>query len=130
MKRSSSILTAIVLLGGMIGSGAAQVAPAPSQASEPGRVLGSVTSGNTTIIFDAANPSDIDSQPLTTWQGFAQQHPAIARALAFKPSLMNDSGYLKRHPELSAFFEAHPEVREAMAANPGNFNAIPPRPGE
>jgi hypothetical protein len=130
MRRSSSILTAIVLLSGMIGSGAAQVAPAPSQVSEPGRALGSVTSGNTTIVFEAANPSDIDSQPLMIWQGFAQQHPGIARALAFKPSLMNDSGYLKKHPELSVFFGAHPEVREAMAANPGNFNAIPPRPGE
>ena len=130
MRRLSSVLAAIVLSGGLAGSGMAQVAPAPSQGSAGGRVLGSVTNGNTTTVFEAANTSDIDMKVLTTWGDFATAHPSIARALAYKPSLMNDSGYLNKHAELRAFFQEHPEVRDAMAANPGNFNAIPPRPGE
>ena len=130
MRRSSSVLAAIVLSFGLAGSAVAQIAPAPSEASGGGKVLGSVTHGNTTVVFEAANPSDIDSQPLTIWDDFAEAHPTIARELAFKPSLMNDSRYLNRHPELNAFFQGHPEVRDAMAADPGNFAAIPPRPGE
>jgi hypothetical protein len=93
-------------------------------------VLGSVTNGNTTVVFEAANLSDIDSQAFLTWDSFAAEHPAIARTLAFKPSLMNDPGYLNKHPELKAFFQTHPEVQDAMAANPGDFAAIPARPGE
>jgi hypothetical protein len=130
MRRSPSILTAIVLLGGLAGSGAAQVAPAPSQASAPGTALGSVTNGNTTIVFEPANLSDINSQHYMEWDNFATAHPTIARALAFKPSLMNNPTYLNKHPELKDFFQAHPEVRDAMAADSGNFAAIPPRPGE
>jgi hypothetical protein len=106
------------------------MAPAPSQGSAGGGVLGSVTNGNTTITFMAANTGDINMTGLTTWDEFATANPSIARALAFRPSLMNDSGFLNKHPQLKAFFQEHPEVRDAMAANPGNFNAIPPRPGE
>jgi len=50
--------------------------------------------------------------------------------LAYKPSLINDSGYLSKHPELATFFQAHPDIKDAMEENPGNFAAIPPRPGE
>jgi hypothetical protein len=132
MRRPSSVLTltAVVLFAGLIGSGAAQTASAPSPTSAPGGVLGSVTHGNTTMVFESANPKGLDSQQLMAWDTFAAAHPNIAHALAFKPSLMNDAQYLKKHPELNQFFQAHPEVRAAMAADPGNFAAIPPRPGE
>ena len=130
MRRWSPVLAAIVLSGGLAGSTVAQVPPATSEPSTGGNVLGSVTSGNTTVVFETANPSDIDAQSLMIWDGFARAHPGIARVLAFKPTLMNDRRYLNKHPELNAFFQAHPEVRNAMAADPGNFAAIPPRPGE
>ncbi|MBV8452105.1 MAG: hypothetical protein JOZ29_07500 [Deltaproteobacteria bacterium] len=130
MKYSPSVLAVIILSGGLVSLGMAQVAPAPSQESASGGILGSVTNGNNTIVFEAANTSDIEIKPLKIWGSFAAAHPSIARALAFKPSLMNDPAYLRKHPELKAFFQEHPEVRDAMAANPGNFDAIPPRPGE
>jgi hypothetical protein len=130
MKCLLSILTAVVLFAGSAGSGAAQTASAPSQTSAPGGVLGSVTNGNTTVVFESANLNDLDSPHLMAWDSFAAAHPTIAHALAFNPSLMNNAQYLKRHPELNQFFQAHPEVRAAMAADPGNFAAIPPRPGE
>jgi hypothetical protein len=129
MKHLAFVLATIVL-SGLAGLSLAQVAPAPSEAPAGGTVLGSVTNGNTTIVFDAANLSDIDTQALVTWGDFAAAHPSIARALAYRPSLMNDPGYLNKHPDFNAFLQKHPEAREAMAANPGNFNAIPPRPGE
>ncbi len=92
--------------------------------------LGVIQSGNTTIVFAPADSRDIDMAALRTWGDFADNHPGIARALAYKPSLMNDPGYLRKNPDLEAFFQAHPDVRQAMAENPGNFEAIPPRPGE
>jgi hypothetical protein len=90
-----------------------------------------VKNGNTIIEFQSAatNP-DINTRELNAWSDFAQAHPHIANALAYKPSLMSNAAYLQKHPELSDFFASHPEVKEAMAENPGNFVAIPPRPGE
>jgi len=102
-----------------------------SAADEDGApVLGSAVNGNTTIVFKAADTRDIHLSRLQTWDDFAVAHPGIASTLAYKPWLMNDPGYLRRHPALDAFFQAHPDMKMEMAANPGNFNAIPPRPGE
>ena len=102
---------------------------APSMAQE-GKTLGVVDNGKTQIVFQAADTSDLPMQQLQTWSSFASEHPDIARQLAYKPSLINSDSYTNKHPELGQFFSQHPDVREAMAENPGNFNAIPPRPGE
>jgi hypothetical protein len=100
-------------------------------AAPEGQTIGTVTNGNTTIEFQsAASNQDIDNQALATWGNFADAHPRIAHTLAYKPSLINDSGYLHRHPELADFFNSNPQIKDAMAENPGNFVAIPPRPGE
>ena len=132
MRRWSSVVTAIAFSCVFARFAMAQVSSA-SGAPEPpagSNVLGSVVNGNTTIVFEAANPSDIDSQQLRTWGEFADAHPRIASARASKPSLINDASYLNKHPEINGFFQAHPDVRDAMVENPGNFVAISPRPGE
>jgi hypothetical protein len=120
MNRLSTLLIAVAL----------PVAFAAPSAAQEGKTLGNVINGNTTTEFKAADTSDIDTQKLKTWNEFASQHPKVARELAYKPKLINDDGYAKKHPELDAFFSAHPDIREAMAKNPRNYNAIPPRPGE
>ena len=79
--------------------------------------------GNTTIVFEAAGTGNLDVDRLRTWSDFAEKHPKIARALAYKPSLINDATFLKKHPDLAMFFEAHPDIKDAMAENPGNFVA-------
>jgi hypothetical protein len=84
-------------------------------------VLGTVVHGNTTIIFESAGTHGIDSKTLSTWDQFAGEHPKIATALAHKPSLINDSGYLGKHPELATFFQAHPDIKDAMEEDPGNL---------
>lgn len=128
MNSCLSLFAAVLLTASLTGLAAAQVTE-PSPAAG-GNVLGAVTHGNTTVVFEPANSSDINSRALQTWDSFAEEHPEIARAIAFKPTLMDDPRFLKRHPELGDFFDEHPEVRSAMAENPGNFAAIPPRPGE
>jgi hypothetical protein len=106
------------------------VAFAALSAAQEGKTLGTVINGSTTIEFKAADTSDIDTHKLKTWNDFANQHPKIAKDLAYQPKLINDDGYAKKHPELATFFSAHPDIRQAMVENPGNYNAIPPRPGE
>ncbi len=130
MKCLRFVVAAIVFSAAWAGQVLAQLTPAPVQTPAGVPVLGSVTQGNTTVVFEAANPSDIDSQTLRTWDSFAEDHEDIARALAFKPSLIDDERYLSRHPDLDHFLEEHPDVRAAMESDPGNFAAIPPRPGE
>jgi len=104
-----------------------------SGANEPspsGPILGKIEQGNKTIVFAAADTSDLEVDRLQAWSEFAEANPNIARALAYKPSLMHNDAYLAKHPDLEAFFKAHPDVEQSMAANPGDYNAIPPRPGE
>jgi len=120
MKRLSTLVIAAAL----------PLAFAATALAQEAKTLGVVDNGRTQIIFQAANTSDLDLQKLETWSSFASQHPDIARELAYKPSLINNDSYTQKHPELSQFFSAHPDIREAMAENPGNYNAIPPRPGE
>jgi hypothetical protein len=120
MNRISTLLIAIAL----------PVAFAAPALAQDGQTMGTVVNGNTTTVFKAADNRDIDTHKLQTWNEFASTHPKVASELAHNPALINDEAYAKKHPQLGAFFSAHPEIREAMAANPGNYNAIPPRPGE
>src|SRR5271156_3364861 len=113
MTRLSTLLFAVAL----------PVALAAPAIAQEGKTLGTVVNGNTTTVFMAADTSDLDMQKLQVWSDFAVQHPDIARALAFKPSLIDDAGYASKHPELGDFFSAHPDIREAMVENPGNFVA-------
>jgi hypothetical protein len=102
---------------------------APSFAQD-GKTLGVVNNGKTEIVFQAADTSDLPMQQLQAWSQFANEHPNIARELAYHPSLINGDSFTKKHPELGQFFSEHPDIQEAMRENPGNFVAIPPRPGE
>jgi len=104
--------------------------PGANEPSASAPELGRVEQGNRTIVFAAADNRDLEVDRLRTWGDFAEAHPNLAKALAYNPSLMNNDGYLAKHPDLEAFFRAHPDVEKSMAANPGNYNAIPPRPGE
>ena len=120
MKRISTLLIAAAL----------PVAFAAPSLAQENKTLGVIDNGRTEIIFKAADTSDIDMQKLHTWSAFASEHPDIARALAYKPGLINSDSYVKKHPELDEFFSAHPDIKEAMAEDPGNYVAIPLRPGE
>lgn len=89
-----------------------------------------VQQGNATIVFEPAGTNNLDANNYAQWSAFADAHPRIARAIQYHPSVVNDPNYLREHPALADFYQAHPEVHAALVANPGNFEAIPPRPGE
>jgi hypothetical protein len=86
--------------------------------------------GNTTIVFEPANDSDLEMGVLTRWSSFAQVHPKIARQLGNRPLLIEDPGYLRKHPELKKLFKDNPNLLAAMKRNPGNFVANLPRSEE
>ena len=92
--------------------------------------LGVVSSGNSTAFFMPANEKDLDVEKLRRWQAFSDEHPDIAHTIAYNPKVLTDDTYIQRHPDLASFFADHPEIKEAMIENPGNYEAIPPRPGE
>jgi len=131
MKHSSfaiaSILTTLVFAPAIM---AQEQNPGANEPSANAPELGRVEQGNKTVVFAAADNRNLEVHRLQTWSDFAAGHSGIAKALAYNPSLMNDDGYLAKHLDLAAFFRAHPDVEKSMAANPGNYNAIPPRPGE
>lgn len=119
------VLGSLLALPVMAQENPAQENPAPSAAPA------AVQNGNTTIEFQSASANpDINRRELTAWNDFAQAHPGVANALAYKPSLISNPAYLRKHQDLADFFAAHPEIKDAMAENPGDFVAIPPRPGE
>jgi ABC-type glycerol-3-phosphate transport system substrate-binding protein len=111
MKRKSIVLAALAL-------GILAFAPASALAQQ---AAGTVKEGGTTIEFQSAATNQAGMDPIKAWSGFAAEHPKIARDLGNKPALIKDDSYLKKHPELDAFFTAHPDIRDAMAENPGNF---------
>ena len=120
MKRTLGLLTAIAI---------ATMMTAPSFAQDGAvnsHVTGTVVQGNTTMVFKTANDRDLHTKSLQQWGSFAQQHPEIARQLAYKPALLSDPGYLGKHPELGQLFDDNPGLLAEMKADPGNFNAIPP----
>ena len=130
--RLSSALYAVGFILALAFPAYGQESTSPPTVQVPGgnQVLGTVVEGNTTIFFESADTYGIDSRTLSKWDQFAEEHPRVASALAYKPAPINDPSYLSKHPELATFLQAHPDIRDAMEKDPGNFVAIPPRPGE
>lgn len=120
MNEILSLLAAIAIGAMMTGPSFAQ-----EGAANP-HVNGTVVEGKTTIVFEAANESDLHMKSLQQWTQFAQEHPKIARQLAKKPTLLSDARYLGKHPELRQLFDDNPGLLAEMKDNPGNFNANPP----
>jgi hypothetical protein len=124
MKQILSLLTAAAIAATMTNVAFAQVAGKSS------RVDSLAANGNTTIVFEPANESDLQMGLLTRWSSFAQVHQKIARQLGDKPMLIEDAGYLRKHPELEQLFQENPKLLAAMKRNPGNFVANQPRSEE
>jgi hypothetical protein len=117
MKQILSVLTAVAIAAAMTNVAFAQVGDGTS------RVNGMAVNGNTTIVFEPANDSDLEMGVLTRWSSFAQVHQKIARQLGNQPMLIDDPGYLRKHPELEKLFQDNPNLLAAMKRNPGNFVA-------
>lgn len=68
-----------------------------------------------------SNDKDITKAELQAFDTFLDGHPAIAADLRKNPSLVNDSSYLKRQPELASFLQSHPHAAEELKENPSAF---------
>ncbi len=120
MKRTLGLLAAIAI-------GTMMTAPSFAQdGAVNSHLTGTVVECNTTMVFKTADNRDLHTKSLQQWGNFAQQHPQVARQLAYKPALLSDAGYLGKHPELGQLFDDNPGLFAEMKADPGNFNAIPP----
>ena len=94
--------------------------PAFAQESSGGNVLGVVQNGNRTIIFERGN-ANLNLDQLSAFGQLTASDSALANKLARNPSLVNDEGFVSRHPALQQYFEKFPNAREDIAANPGNY---------
>jgi hypothetical protein len=94
--------------------------PALAQDSSTAKVMGVVQNGNRTIIFERSNV-DLNLDQLSAFGQVTASDPALADKLARNPSLVNDEGFVNRHPTLQQYFEKYPNAREDITANPGNY---------
>jgi hypothetical protein len=124
MKQILSLLSAAAIAATLTNAAFAQVEGKTSRGDSL------AVNGNTTIVFEPANDSDLEMGLLTRWSSFAQAHQNIARQLGNRPMLIDDAGYLRKHPELEKLFEDNPNLLAAMKRNPGNFVANLPRSEE
>ena len=82
-----------------------------------------VHSGNTEIVFEPANASDIPIDRYKAFDEFANDHPDVVKMLSRNSKLANNPRFLKKHTELASFFEQHPDIKSDFLANPGNYVA-------
>jgi hypothetical protein len=94
--------------------------PALAQDSSTAKVMGVVQNGNRTIIFERSNV-DLNLDQLSAFGQVTASDPALADKLARNPSLVNDEGFVNRHPTLQQYFEKYPNAREDITVNPGNY---------
>ena len=100
----------------------------PTFAQDTGRAIiekhGNMT---TETEFQPAGTSNLDIQMLKDFSSVKRSDPAVAPKLASDPSLVENQGFLQKHPTLQAFLEKYPDARHEMETNPGNF--VQPQPG-
>jgi hypothetical protein len=85
--------------------------------------------GNTTRTteFKSAGTNNLNIAMLKDFASVKQNDPAVAPQLAKDPRLVENRGFLQKHPSLQAFLEKYPDARHEIETNPGNF--MPPVAG-
>jgi hypothetical protein len=65
--------------------------------------------------------NDTTRAELANFDQFLDSHPNVAKELSKNPSLVDNAGYLSKHPALKDYLEDHPKVREEIKENPQAF---------
>ena len=68
-----------------------------------------------------AKDNDITRSELRNFDNYLDKHPDVRADLERNPKLIDDPGYLKKHPHLKDFLEHHPNTREELRENPQAF---------
>ena len=63
----------------------------------------------------------VSAAQIAAFDEYLDWQPQVARELVARPGLVNDSGYVAHHQELSAFLANHPSLREELRRHPGAF---------
>ncbi|MGA9510620.1 MAG: hypothetical protein WBV55_18510 [Candidatus Sulfotelmatobacter sp.] len=64
---------------------------------------------------------DATRRQLASFDSFLDSHPEVAEQLRRNPSLINDQGFVEKHPQLQQYMQQHPEIREELSQNPNAF---------
>ena len=75
------------------------------------------------ITGEGAPAADLPLADYQAFDSFAVAHPEIVSELSHNPDLVEDNGYLTKHPELQDFMASHTELRSAFIQDPGDFLA-------
>ena len=91
-------------------------------------LLGYSISPKAVVAQDAASPTspaagdnDDEHGRATSYKEFdhaLRKDPQMAEELKKNPALMNDPGYLAKHPGLQKYMETHPDMAKAAKSNP------------
>ncbi len=69
------------------------------------------------------NDNDITRTELRNVDNYLDRHPEVAKELERNPRLVDDRGYLARHPEFKEWLDHHPNSRAELRENPKAFMA-------
>jgi hypothetical protein len=65
---------------------------------------------NTNIVFEPMGTKGLPVDQYKAFEQFAQQNPAIVKALTKNPALIRSKSFLKQNATLGDFLRVHPEV--------------------
>ena len=68
-----------------------------------------------------AKDNDITHTELRNFDAYLDQHQDVRADLQRNPKLIDDPGYLQKHPHLKDFLEHHPNTRAELRENPNFF---------
>jgi hypothetical protein len=69
----------------------------------------------------ASTANDINLQMLRDFGNVEQADPRVATEIARHPEVVENDGYVGKHPSLQAFLEKYPGARQEIVNSPGNF---------
>ena len=52
---------------------------------------------------------------------YLDKHPRVARELNRNPRLVDNPGYMRKHPQLAHYFKNHPAIRQNLRQHPVAF---------
>jgi hypothetical protein len=69
----------------------------------------------------ASTANDINVQMLRDFTAVKNSDPSVGTEIAKNPALVQDAGFVGKHPSLQAFLEKYPDARQEIVSSPGNF---------
>lgn len=100
---------------------AAVAIPALAQDSSNPTIVEKHGNVTTEIEFQPAGTKDLNLDMLRAFSQVKQDDPKLASALAKKPELVENDGFVTKHPALQAYLEKYPQARQQIEESPGNF---------